>query len=319
MTTLITGGAGFIGSRLALRLLEQSEPIVILDNFDPFYDPAIKRENIAALGSNVVTIEGSICDVDLVEAVFKQHSIRRVAHLAALANVRYSVERGRQYADVNVTGTVTLLDAARRYQIDSFVMGSTSSVYGQTARVPFVEDDAAAFPLAPYPASKRSAELFGYSYHQLFGLNVSVMRFFNVYGPHGRPDMMPMKVIRSILAGETIQLFAEGQLQRDWTYIDDIVSGLVLALDKPMGYEVFNLGCGAPITLKAFIDIYEQLIGKPAVTVNVPQPRSDPTITYCDNSKVRRLLGFDPKVDIETGLTKTWEWYCSRYDVPSIR
>jgi len=319
MTTLITGGAGFIGSRLALRLLEQSEPIVILDNFDPFYDPAIKRENIAALGSNVVTIEGSICDVDLVEAVFKQHSIRRVAHLAALANVRYSVERGRQYADVNVTGTVTLLDAARRYQIDSFVMGSTSSVYGQTARVPFVEDDAAAFPLAPYPASKRSAELFGYSYHQLFGLNVSVMRFFNVYGPHGRPDMMPMKVIRSILDGETIQLFAEGQLQRDWTYIDDIVSGLVLALDKPMGYEVFNLGCGAPITLKAFIDIYEQLIGKPAVTVNVPQPRSDPTITYCDNSKVRRLLGFDPKVDIETGLTKTWEWYCSRYDVPSIR
>ena len=313
MTTLITGGAGFIGSRLALRLLDQGEPVVILDNFDPYYDPAIKRENVAAMGDKAVVIEGDLCDTPLVESIFAQYTIDRVAHMGALANVRYSVERGRQYADVNTGGTVTMLDAARKNNVSMFVIGSTSSVYGQTNRIPFVEDDSATLPLAPYPASKRSAEMFGYSYHQLFGLNVNVVRFFNVYGPHGRPDMMPMKVIESILKGETIQLFEGGNLQRDWTYIDDIVDGVIAALEKPFGYEIFNLGFGSPITLKAFIDIYERLIGKKAITIDVPNPRTELTITYCDNTKARRLLGFDPKVDIEAGLAKTWEWYCSRY------
>lgn len=315
MTTLITGGAGFIGSRLALRLLDQGESVILLDNFDPFYDPAVKRENVAAMGGRAQLVEGSVCDAALVESVFARYPIDRVAHLAALANVRYSVERGREYADVNTGGTVTMLDVSRKHGVKSFVMGSTSSVYGQTTRIPFVEDDAATLPLAPYPASKRSAEMFGYSYHQLFGLNVNIVRFFNVYGPHGRPDMMPMKAIRSILDGETIQLFEGGNLQRDWTYIDDIVDGVMLALDKPLGYEIFNLGYGSPITLKAFIDIYERLIGKQAITVDVPNPRTEPTITYCDNSKARRLLGFAPKVDIETGLSKTWEWYCGRHNL----
>lgn len=315
MTTLITGGAGFIGSRLGLRLLDQGESVIILDNFDPYYDPALKRANVAAMGEKAIVVEGSVCDEPLVESLFEQYPIDRVAHLGALANVRYSVERGRQYADVNTSGTVTLLDAARKHHVKVFVIGSTSSVYGQTARIPFVEEDAATLPLAPYPASKRAAEMFGYSYHQLFGLNVNVVRFFNVYGPHGRPDMMPMKAIQAILRGETIQLFEGGELQRDWTYIDDIVSGVCLALDKPLGYEIFNLGFGAPITLNAFIRIYERLIGKQAVTVNVPTPRSEPPITYCDNSKARNLLGFAPKVDIETGLTRTWEWYCSRFDI----
>lgn len=315
MTTLITGGAGFIGSRLGLRLLDQGESVIILDNFDPYYDPALKRANVAAMGEKAIVVEGSVCDEPLVASLFEQYPIDRVAHLGALANVRYSVERGRQYADVNTSGTVTLLDAARKHQVNVFVIGSTSSVYGQTARIPFVEEDAATLPLAPYPASKRAAEMFGYSYHQLFGLNVNVVRFFNVYGPHGRPDMMPMKAIQAILRGETIQLFEGGELQRDWTYIDDIVSGVCLALDKPLGYEIFNLGFGAPITLNAFIRIYERLIGKQAVTINVPTPRSEPPITYCDNSKARTLLGFAPKVDIETGLTRTWEWYCSRFGV----
>ncbi|MBN8633929.1 MAG: GDP-mannose 4,6-dehydratase [Anaerolineae bacterium] len=315
MTTLITGGAGFIGSRLGLRLLDQGESVIILDNFDPYYDPALKRANVAAMGEKAIVVEGSVCDEPLVAALFEQYPIDRVAHLGALANVRYSVERGRQYADVNTSGTVTLLDAARKHQVKVFVIGSTSSVYGQTARIPFVEEDAATLPLAPYPASKRAAEMFGYSYHQLFGLNVNVVRFFNVYGPHGRPDMMPMKAIQAILRGETIQLFEGGELQRDWTYIDDIVAGVCLALDKPLGYEIFNLGFGAPITLNAFIRIYERLIGKQAMTVNVPTPRSEPPITYCDNSKARNLLGFAPKVDIETGLTRTWEWYCERYGV----
>jgi UDP-glucuronate 4-epimerase len=226
-----------------------------------------------------------------------------------MAGVRSSVDRGPYYAQVNTMGSVVLLNAARKHKVSVFVLGSTSSVYGQTSRVPFVEDDAADRPLAPYPASKRSAELYGYSYHQLFGLNVTALRFFNVYGPHGRPDMMPMKVIESILKEKPIQTFAGGSLQRDWTYIDDIVSGLVSALERPLGYEIINLGFGSPVTLSKFIQIYEQLIGKSAVTVDVPMPATEPTITYCDNSRARKLLDFAPQTPLEVGLKNTWEWY----------
>ena len=313
MTTLITGGAGFIGSRLALRLLEQGEPVVVLDNFDPYYDPAIKRENIAALGDRAIVVEGDIRDEAAVEALFAAYPITRVAHLAALSGVRYSVERGRLYADVNTAGTVTLMDAARKHDVSAFVIGSTSNVYGQTARVPFVEDDPAVMPLSPYPASKRAAELFAHSYHHIFDLNITVLRFFNVYGPHGRPDMMPLRAIRAILDGTPIDMYDGGLLERDWTYISDILDGIVAALNQPLGYEILNLGFGAPIMLKAFIRIYEQLIGRSAVTRDVPSPPTEPRITYCDNRKAAELLGFAPKVDIETGLAKTWEWYCARY------
>lgn len=309
MAILITGGAGFIGSRLALRLLGQNQQVVILDNFDDYYDPAIKRANIAALSGNFSLVEGNICDAALVEKLFNTHEITQVAHLAAMAGVRSSVDRGPYYAQVNTMGSVTLLNEARKHKVSVFVLGSTSSVYGETSRVPFVEDDAADRPLAPYPASKRSAEMFGHSYHQLFGLNVTALRFFNVYGPHGRPDMMPMKVIDSILQGKPIQIFDGGTLQRDWTYIDDIVSGLVAALERPLGYQILNLGYGSPVTLIKFIQIYEQLIGKSAVTVDVPMPLTEPTITYCDNTRARQLLGFAPQTPLEEGLKHTWEWY----------
>jgi UDP-glucuronate 4-epimerase len=315
MTTLITGGAGFIGSRLALRLIAEDEPVVILDNFNDYYDPQIKRENIAALGDNPVVIEGDIRDEDTLEALFGQYEITRVAHLAGMASVRYSAQRGRLYADVNTSATVSLMDIARKHPVSVFVFGSTSSVYGNTTRIPFVEDDAAAYPLAPYPASKRAAEIFAHSYHQLFGLNVNILRFFNVYGPHGRPDMMPLRAIEAILHEEPIQMFAGGNLQRDWTYIDDIVDGIAAALERPLGYQIMNLGYGAPITLSEFIHIYEELIGKDAVTEIVPAPLTEPTITYCDNARARALLGFSPKVEIADGLAHTWEWYCERYSI----
>ena len=186
--------------------------------------------------------------------------------------MRSSAEQGRLYADVNTSATVTLLDEARRHDVTTFVLGSTSSVYGETLRIPFVEADTADRPLAPYPASKRAAELFGHSYFHLYGLPVTALRFFNVYGPHGRPDMMPMRTIEAILSGETITLFDGGTLQRDWTYVDDIVDGVAAALERPMGYEVINLGFGAPIALNAFIHIYERLIGKQALTRTVEAP-----------------------------------------------
>lgn len=313
MATLITGGAGFIGSRLAQHLVRQGEPIVILDNFDPFYDPAVKRANIASLGSSVVVIEGDIRDAVLVERIFAEHNITRVAHLAALANVRKSIERGPDYADVNTSASVNLMNIARKHEVSVFIQGSTSSVYGETTRIPFSEAEAPNQPLAPYPASKRAAEIFGYSYHHLFGLNVTVLRFFNVYGPHGRPDMMPLKAIDSIVNDKVITVYDEGKLQRDWTYIDDIIAGMVAALEKPLGYRIINLGYGSPVTLTDFIHIYEQLIGKKAITTFAPAPTSEPHITYCDNRLARELLGFKPQVKIEEGLARTWDWYRATY------
>jgi UDP-glucuronate 4-epimerase len=315
MAILITGGAGFIGSRLACRMVQEGQPVIVLDNFNDYYDPAIKRANIAsvqALGGQCIVLEGDIRDEAFVENLFRTNKIERVAHLAAMTNVRFSIEQGRQYSDVNVSGTIGLLDIARRYGVETFILGSTSSVYGNTSQIPFREDDAAIAPLAPYPASKRAAELFASTYHHLFGLNVTALRFFNVYGPHGRPDMMPMRVIDAILNEKPVQLFGGGVLKRDWTYIDDIVDGIVIASARPLGFKIINLGYGSPITLLEFIEIYEDLIGKKAIRVDVAAPTSEPFITYCDNTRARELLGFNPKTSIGEGLQHTWSWYRQR-------
>ncbi len=309
MTTLITGGAGFIGSRLAAKLIDDGQPIVILDNFNDFYDPAIKRANIAALGNDACVIEGDIRDTALVTKIFEEHKITRIAHLAGLANVRKSIEYGDLYADVNTTGSVNLMNVARKYPVSVFVQISTSSVYGNTNRIPFSEEETPDKPLSPYPASKRAAELFAYTYYQLHQLNVTVLRLFNVYGPNGRIDMMPMRTIDAILNDKVITVYDEGKLQRDWTYVDDTVAGIVSALNKPMGYEIINLGYGSPISLNEFIHIYEELIGKKAIVEYAPAPASEPQITYCDNSRAVELLGFDPKVKINEGLARTWAWY----------
>ncbi len=317
-STLITGGAGFIGSRLAARLLKADESVVIIDNFNSYYDPAIKRSNVEALlalEGDLTVVEGDIRDEALVSQLYSQHDVGAVAHLAAMAGVRSSAEQGRLYADVNTTGSVILMDAARKQGVDVFVLGSTSSVYGETTRLPFVETDTADRPLAPYPASKRAAEMYGYSYHHLYGLNVNCVRFFNVYGPHGRPDMMPLKTIDAILKGETITVFDGGNIQRDWTYVDDIVAGVVAALKRPLGYEIMNLGFGAPIPLTKFISIYEELIGKKAITKSVPTPKTEPPITYCDNTRARQLLDFNPQTPIAEGLAATWAWYRQQFGV----
>jgi UDP-glucuronate 4-epimerase len=235
-----------------------------------------------------------------------------------MPGVRTSIDCGTLYTSVNTGGSVALLETARRNKVSLFVMASTSSVYGDSTPIPFVEDAAADQPLAPYPASKRAAEMFGYSYHHLFGLNVTVLRFFNVYGPHGRPDMMPLLTIEAILKGKTIQMFGGGDMKRDWTYIEDILDGIVAALERPLGFQIINLGFGSPIDLKEFIQIYEELIGKPALTRNVPAPTSEPAILYCDNSRARKLLDFAPKVSIADGLAKTWAWYRDYYHVPNL-
>lgn len=314
MTTLVTGGAGFIGSHLARRLLAQGDSVVVLDNFNDAYDPALKRTNAAALAQhpNAVIIEGDIRDKTLVNTLFKDRKFSRVAHLAALGNVRASIGNAPLYTDVNLIGTINLLEAARENNLELFILASTSSVYGETKMLPFVETDTADRPLAPYPASKRMAEILAHTYFNLHKLNVTILRFFNVYGPSGRPDMMPMRLMQAVTRGEPITVF-NGSLQRDWTFVDDTIDGIIAALETPLGYEILNLGVGHPISLNAFIETIETLAGTQVIRQNVETPRSEPPITYCNNDKARRLLGFNPQVTVQDGLAVTWDWFCRTF------
>lgn len=311
MTYLITGGAGFVGSHTAEKLLARGERVLALDNFNDYYDPAIKRRHVARLRqySQFVLQEGDIRDAALVHRLFAEQEITHVAHLAAMPGVRASVEQTRLYMDVNLTGTLNLLEASQAAGIQQFVLASTSSVYGKTQLLPFVETDTADRPLAAYPASKRAAELLAHTYHHLCDMNATVLRFFNVYGPAGRPDMMPWRLMEATQSGDPIPLFNGGDIHRDWTYIDDTVHGVLAALDQPLGYEIVNLGCGAPISLTDFVSIIEEYAGVSIHTIDVPTPLSDPPITYCDNSKARELLGFAPSIPLQEGLYRTWNWY----------
>lgn len=311
MNLMITGGAGFIGSHMARRMAPQAERIVLLDNFNNAYDPAIKWANVRALAAsrNVVVVEADVRDAARVERLIVDHRITHILHLAAMANVRSSIEQAPLYTEVNVLGTVNVLEAARRHNVRQVVCASTSSVYGADSPVPFTEDAPALHPLASYPASKRAAEIIGYTFFHLFGLNITFLRLFNVYGPNGRPDMMPLRVLEAIVHGREITLFNGGQMRRDWTYIDDIVDGLCAALERPLGYRIINLGCGEPETMLAFVALLEELTGRRALTRDAPAPPSEPPITYCDNSRARELLDFAPKVSLREGLGRTWEWY----------
>jgi UDP-glucuronate 4-epimerase len=315
MTILVTGGAGFIGSHLAERLLQHNERVLILDNFNDYYDPALKRANVERLRQypKLTVVEGDIRNTTLIQQLFKAYGIRKVAHLAAMAGVRTSVAQVPLYVEVNINGTMNLLEAARQNEVEIFVSASTSSVYGLTQRLPFTEDDPADHPLAVYPATKRSAEILAHSYHHLFGMNITVLRFFNVYGPAGRPDMMPLRVMNAVVSGQSIVVFNNGDIHRDWTYVEDTVSGVEAALNRPMGYEIINLGAGQPVSLNDFIATIEGLAGKTAARIHQPTPPSDPPITFCNNEKARRLLGFDPQTTVQQGLEKTWAWFQQTY------
>ncbi len=311
-TTLISGGAGFIGSHLADALLARGERIVCLDNFDPYYSPAQKRRNIAAHLDHprFTLIEADIRDRERMLRLFAEHRPQRVAHLAAMAGVRYSVERAPLYVEVNVQGTLNLLDAARAVGVENFVFASTSSVYGRSESIPFSEEQPTDRPLAPYPATKKAAEVMGHAYHNLFGLNFTALRFFTAYGPRVRPDMMAYTVMDHIVRGLPITLFDGGaNLYRDWTYIDDIIQGVMAALDTPLGYEVINLGRGEPVRLGDFVAVIEELTGRKALIEARPTPPSEPPITYASVEKARRLLGYRPHTSIREGLMRTWEWY----------
>jgi UDP-glucuronate 4-epimerase len=311
MHVLVTGAAGFIGSRLSRRLLERGDRVLGLDNFNPYYDPARKERNVADLlpYDAFALIRGDFRDVEAMRDLFAVSGFEAVAHMGAMAGVRYSVDHPLLYEDVNSRGTLSLLEAGRQTNQPYFVLASTSSVYGDDTPVPFTEDAAADKPLAPYPASKRSMELMAHAYHNMAGTGATIVRFFSVYGPHGRPDMMPWHWTASILQGRPLKLYGEGKLRRDWTYIDDIVSGIVAALDARLPWETINLGNGRPIENLRFVRRLEELLDREAVLENVPTPASEPFETYADISRARQLLSYDPTTTVEEGLARFVAWY----------
>ncbi|HYQ03652.1 MAG TPA: GDP-mannose 4,6-dehydratase [Polyangiaceae bacterium] len=312
---LVTGAAGFIGSHTAIRLLERGDHVVGLDNLNDYYDPVRKRSNLAdvrkagASHGHFTFIEGDIRDRQLLAQLFDAHSLSGVAHLAAMAGVRSSVEDPWLYYECNLTGTLNLLDAAHRFNNPNFVFASTSSAYGNTKVVPFVETDAADRPLAPYPASKRAAELLGHSYHHIQGLDFTALRFFTVYGPRGRPDMMTYKIFDALRTGTPIPLFNGGRMRRDWTFVGDIVSGIVAALDKRLGYEVINLGRGEPVLVTDYIETIERLAGRKVPVKSEPMMKADVDFTFANVDKAKALLDYSPRISVEEGVRRSYEWY----------
>ena len=312
MTILVTGAAGFIGSHLAERLLRRGDEVIGLDNFNDYYDPTRKRANERRLCAypNFRMVEADVRDRERMFTLLAENKFSAVAHLAAMAGVRNAIEQPDLYVNVNLNGTQNVLDAARAAGgVGNFVLASTSSVYGNTEQVPFIETDSCDRPLQPYAAAKRAAEILGYSYHHLFGQNFTILRFFTVYGPNGRPDMMAYLLADSITKGKRIPLYDGGQMYRDWTYVDDTVSGIVAALDRPLGYEIINLGRGEPVLLADFVAIMEQLSGRQANVVTAPRLAADFVRNEADISKARRLLDYNPQVSVAEGVRRFWEWY----------
>jgi UDP-glucuronate 4-epimerase len=313
---LVTGAAGFIGSHLVRLLRERGRRVVGLDNFDDYYDPAWKRRNVTEFQDDpgFELVEGDLRDAGLLERVLRKQPFQSVAHLAALAGVRASVAHAERYLDVNVMGSLRLLEATRRAKgadggSPNFVFASTSSVYGRTTRVPFVEDDPADRPLAPYPASKRAVELLGHSSHHSHGQNFTALRFFTVYGPRSRPDMMAHLVLDSMRTGKVIPLYEGGRLFRDWTYVGDIVMGIAAALERPLGFEVINLGRGEPVDVGEFISELQKLSGKRPNVVDTPMNEADVPGTVASIDKARALLGYHPQVSVPEGTRRYYEWF----------
>lgn len=313
----MTGGAGFIGSSLIRRLLDRGERITVLDDFNDFYDPARKRANVAPLleRDDYRLVEGDIRDAGLVDRLFdaKQNpgwgGFDAVIHLAARAGVRPSLAEPILYEDVNCIGTLNLLEAARHRGPEVFVFGSSSSVYGINRKVPFSEDDPIDMPISPYATTKRTGELMCFNYHHLYGLKTSCLRFFTVYGPSQRPEMAIHKFTDRLARGEVIPLFGNGDSRRDYTYVDDIVTGIIAALDLAPGFEIFNLG-GAETTRLG--DLVQWLASELAVEPRIeylPDQPGDVPITYADVSKAGSMLGYAPKVPIREGLSRFVAWY----------
>lgn len=309
MKVLITGAAGFIGSHLSERLLADGWTVVGVDNFDDFYDPQIKRSNLneCLKNSNFQLIEADIRDSAAVEKTVGG-GIDVIVHLAARAGVRPSIAQPLLYADVNINGTMVLLEAAKKHKVDKFIFGSSSSVYGNNKKVPFSEDDNVDFPISPYAATKMAGELICHTYHHLYGISITCLRFFTVYGPRQRPDLAIHKFVKLIEQNKPIPIFGDGTMMRDFTYIDDIIDGVVAAMQKCDGFNIYNLGESRPIKVNDLVVQIEGALGKKAKKEYLPPQPGDVERTYADVTKAIEELGYKPKTTIERGLAEFVKW-----------
>ena len=318
-TYFITGGAGFIGSSLSEKLLSEGNKVVTIDNFCDFYDPKIKEENIKELqkNNNYKLYRADIRDRAEIKKIFAENNIDVVMHLAAMAGVRPSIENPVLYQDVNCMGTQNILEEMKLYNINNLVMASSSSVYGNCKEVPFREDMVVDYAISPYAATKKANEVMTHVYHKLYNMNVIMLRFFTVYGPKQRPDLAINKFTRLMLNDEEIPMFGDGTTSRDYTYIDDIVDGIIRAcnytLNNKQVYEIINVGNSSPISLKEMINTIGKVLNKTPKIKQLPVQPGDVDRTYADITKAKKLLGYEPKTSFEEGIKKFVDWYKNNY------
>ena len=318
MKILVTGSAGFIGSNVAKSLLERGDEVVGIDNFNDYYDVSLKEYRSKELEGydNFKLYRVNIEDKEELEKIFKEDKIDKVCHLAAQAGVRYSIDNPYVYGTTNVSGFINIIHLSKEAGIKHFVYASSSSVYGDNEKVPYSEEDTVEQPVSLYAATKRANELMAYTYHHLYDMNTIGLRFFTVYGPAGRPDMAYFKFADKMRKGEEIDVYNYGKdLKRDFTYIDDIVDGVLRAIDCDYKYEIFNLGKGSPDELGEFINLLEKHLGIKAKKNLLPMQPGDVMITYADTTKTERMLGYKPSITLDEGLKKFADWYKEYYKI----
>ncbi len=321
MNYLVTGGAGFIGSHVCERLLRAGHSVWTFDDLNNFYSPDTKRGNladIARLGKPFTFVEGDLTDEAAINTLFKSVRFDHVIHLAARAGVRPSLVEPQLFQRVNVEGTVNILEAARRTGVRRVVIASSSSVYGVNSKVPFAESDPIFSAISPYAASKLACEALGHVYHHVYGMQVTMLRFFTVYGPRQRPDLAIHKFARLITAGKPIDMYGDGSTARDYTYISDIVDGVIASTECHSGYEIFNLGGSKTVKLSRLVELLELALGKKAIINCLPEQPGDVPITFADISKSARMLGYNPKVRIEEGIPLFVEWLRRQKDFVTV-
>lgn len=314
---LVTGGAGFIGSYTVKKLVEKGHSVVVIDNFNEYYDPKLKRDRIKILLSDLEfkLYETDISEFKDLKEIFKENDIDIVIHQAAQAGVRYSLEDPFAYENANVKGTLNILECCKEFNIKKLIFASSSSVYGNRTDVPFKETDNTDFPVSLYAATKKSTEAICYSYHSLYKIPMVGLRYFTVYGPWGRPDMALFGFTKNILEDESIDIYGEGNMRRDFTYIDDIIDGIISVMEKDFDFEIFNLGYGNPSGLMDFVETIEDYLGKKAEKNFLPMQKGDVPMTYADISKAKELFNFSPKTSLKEGVKKFIKWYKEYYEI----
>ncbi len=312
-TILVTGGAGFIGSHLCERLLREGHEVICFDNFDDFYDPQIKIKNVEEIRNKTTgpfeLFTGDIRHRDHLAEIFKKKRVDSIVHLAARAGVRPSLTQPLLYEDVNLRGTIVLLEACKECGVKDFVFASSSSVYGENQRVPFSENDFDIRPVSPYAATKRAGELLCYAYHHLYQMNIACLRIFTAYGPRQRPEMAIHKFTRMIDRGETIPIYGDGSSRRDYTYIDDLIEGILAVIRRNRGFEIYNLGESQTTSLKKLVELIEEALGIKANIQMADSQPGDVSVTYADIAKAKRMLNYRPEVDMKEGIKRFVRWY----------